>query len=256
MGLYSKLIPASVRNALRPLKDPAGALLSAMLRSKSGNRVISGPFAGMAFRYPQQEYAMLLGTWEMELSWVWEEILASTYPLMVDVGAAEGYYAVGMAYRKPGMKVLAFEMQTRVREKLRTLQRLNGTSVEIREKCEVEDLAALGDDLAGAFVLMDVEGYETVLLDPVSIPRLAKATILVELHEMYAKGCRDLIKERFLHTHDIRLIEGVQRTFDHFPAEAGMARKLFSKARLLGYMDEGRPCAMSWFYMVPKEGEA
>ena len=39
---------------------------------------------------------MLLGTWELELAEVWELIFANDFSVMVDVGAAEGYYAIGM----------------------------------------------------------------------------------------------------------------------------------------------------------------
>ena len=52
---------------------------------------------------------MLLGTWELELTEIWERILANDYSLMVDVGAAEGYYAVGMNLRKPNAEVIAYE---------------------------------------------------------------------------------------------------------------------------------------------------
>lgn len=253
MSIYSKIVPLTVRNFVRPLKDPAGALISFLLRLKSNNRILSGPFKGMAFRYPQQEYAMLLGTWEFELADVILKILSSDYPLMLDVGAAEGYYAVGMAYRKPDAKVVAFEMEERVRKNLEILQKLNGTSVDIRGKCEPEDLVMFKEKLEGSFILMDVEGYESVLLDPSLIPSLSKATILVELHDMYVEGCSELIKERFFRTHSILQIDGVQRTIDHFPKSAGIVRYLFSRRRLLSYMDEGRPYAMNWFFMVPKE---
>lgn len=253
MSLYSKVVPLPLRNILRSLKDPTEAILSFWLRFKSQNRILSGPFQGMTFRYSQQEYAMLLGTWELELVEVIERVLSSNYPLMVDVGAAEGYYAVGMAYRQPLAKVVAYEMEGRVRKNLEILQDLNGTSIDIRGKCEPKDLLMFKEGLEGAFILMDVEGYETILLDPLNIPSLSKATILVELHDMYAEGCSTLIKERFNRTHDIEQINGVQRSVTHFPKNAGWVRYFFSKKRLLDFMDEGRPHAMSWYYMVPKK---
>lgn len=254
MGL-KQFVPAPVRECLRPLKDPVRAFLGWILRVKSGDRVLSGPFAGMAFHYPQQEYAMLLGTWELELTSTWETILSQDYKLMVDVGAAEGYYAVGMAYRKPGAEVVAFEMEDRVRENLGILNGLNDAGLDIRGKCEVADLEAFGQKLEGAFILMDVEGYETVLLDPGKVPALKKATILVELHDMYAEGCTELLAERFKCTHKIKKIEGVPRIPRHFSEAAGMVKVLFSERRALGYMDEGRPSEMSWYFMDPTEGE-
>ena len=252
MGLYQTLIPAKIRNWIRPLKDPLGAIMSWLIRIISKNRVCSGPFAGMEFRYPDLEYAMLLGTWELELAEVWELIFANDFSVMVDVGAAEGYYAIGMTYRKPDAKVIAYEMDEHVRNKLNTMKELNGASLEILGKCTLSELEELGSRLEGGFILMDVEGFEAVLLDPVAIPALRHSTILVELHEMYAEGCTTLIEERFLSTHEIRLIKGIKRSLNHLPPSLGFLRYLFPKEKWLGYMDEGRPYEMSWFYITPK----
>lgn len=252
MSLYSKLVPHRIRNMVRPLKKPIETLLCFLLRFKSKNRILSGPFQGMAFRYNQQEYAMLLGTWELELIQLLEDVMSADYRMIVDVGAAEGYYAVGMSYRMPEKKVVAFEMEERVRKNLETLQYLNGTTVEIRGKCEPEDLLQFGEQIEGGFILMDVEGYECVLLDPCKIPSLQRATILVELHDMYVEGCSRIIEKRFQPTHIIQQVNGAQRTINDFPASAGILKYLFSKQRLINLMDEGRPYAMNWFFMVPR----
>ena len=198
---------------------------------------------------------MLLGTWELELAGTWEKILSQDFKLMVDVGAAEGYYAVGMALRKPRAKVVAFEMEGRIRDNLRTLNYLNEADVEIRGKCEIQDLESFGQRLVGAFILMDVEGYETMLLDPEKVPALKKATILVELHDMYSEGCTELLEERFECTHKIEKIDGLPRSKRHFSEAVGSMACIFSSQRAIGYMDEGRPNLMSWYYMCPKEGE-
>ena len=60
----------------------------------------------------------LLGVYERELNPYIEQACALNFPLIVDVGAAEGYYAVGMALRNPSARVIAFEMDARAREAL------------------------------------------------------------------------------------------------------------------------------------------
>ena len=197
---------------------------------------------------------MLLGTWELELAGVWERVFSRDYPLMVDVGAAEGYYAVGMAYRKPDTRIVAFEMEDRVRHNLETIQNLNRAQLNVRGQCELEDLAAFGDELEDAFILMDVEGFETTLLDPEKIPSLRKSWILVELHDLYAEGCSELLEQRFESSHRIERIEGFDRTLQHFPESAGLVKRLFPEQRLVPFMDEGRPHPMSWYFMVPMGG--
>ena len=57
----------------------------------------------------------MLGTYEKELNSVIEEACAAHPSLIVDVGAAEGYYACGMALRNPQARVVAFEMQAKGR---------------------------------------------------------------------------------------------------------------------------------------------
>src|SRR5438105_426555 len=78
-------------------------LLEADLRELT---VLDGPFRGL--RYPSASslhsglLPKLLGTYEAELHGPIEHLLKSrTYGAVVDVGAAEGYYAVGFALRCP-----------------------------------------------------------------------------------------------------------------------------------------------------------
>ena len=77
--------------------------------------VLSGPFKGM--RYPLRSSGQggllpkLLGTYERELSPAIERLISDRPTLVVNVGAAEGYYAVGLALRAPQAQVIAFEME-------------------------------------------------------------------------------------------------------------------------------------------------
>ena len=45
-------------------------------------------------------------------------------------------------------------------------------------------------------VVCDVEGYEEILLVPEKIPALARATLLVEMHDCFRPGVTELIAER------------------------------------------------------------
>ena len=64
-----------------------------------------GPFAGL--QYPELTavgsalYPKLLGSYQREIQGWIEEICAAGYSEIVDVGFAEGYYAVGLARRLP-----------------------------------------------------------------------------------------------------------------------------------------------------------
>ena len=74
------------------------------------NTVAAGPFAGMRYAgLPSGSTAgpKLLGSYESEIAaWI-EGLCGARLDTIVDVGCAEGYYAVGMAMRCPAARVLA-----------------------------------------------------------------------------------------------------------------------------------------------------
>src|SRR2546426_11207567 len=78
-----------------------------------GLRVRGGPFAGLGYprQAPKWGYNLvprLLGTYECELHHVFEQVIATGFPTIIDVGAADGYYTVGLALKSPGSTVHAF----------------------------------------------------------------------------------------------------------------------------------------------------
>src|SRR4051812_14244715 len=65
-----------------------------------GPVVLSGPFAGMAYVRQAAGSCLapkLIGCYEAELHGVVARILRTGYTQIVDIGCAEGYYAVGLA---------------------------------------------------------------------------------------------------------------------------------------------------------------
>src|SRR5436305_14622456 len=71
-----------------------------------GLTVQRGPFAGLRFpRFAvgrgEMVVPQLLGAYEEELHPVFEELAPRRFDRIVDVGASDGYYAVGMALRWP-----------------------------------------------------------------------------------------------------------------------------------------------------------
>ena len=62
---------------------------------------MQGPLAGMDFLPQSAEgchIAKLLGCYEQPLQPFIEEAIANAYPTILNIGCAEGYYAVGMAF--------------------------------------------------------------------------------------------------------------------------------------------------------------
>ena len=246
--LARKIIPARFR--------PTGYLEN-LVRARTNGRIPCGPFIGM--RYSRDAACKahiyipkLLGVYERELNPYIEQACALNFPLIVDVGAAEGYYAVGMALRNPTARVIAFEMDATARAAMAEKVRLNdvGNRVEIRGKCEPDDLERVLADTPRPYVICDAEGDEAVLLDPATVPSLQRAWILVELHEFIERGISEKIRERFVATHKIAHVWQQERTIADFPFKDFYTRWL-PESYLRWAVSESRPERMSWFWMTP-----
>lgn len=197
---------AKLESALRYLSKWRAELVANSLIRQNGAQVLAGPFAGMAYPVRAAEgsrSARLLGAYEAALHPVIDRIITSAPDLVIDIGSAEGYYAVGLARRLPQARILARDADPQAQELCRTLAAANG----VEGRVEVGGLFTHADfDLCTttrAVVICDIEGAEAELLDPARAPGLAHADILVECHPAAAPGVTALLKTRFGPTHKI-----------------------------------------------------
>lgn len=245
--LIRRLIPERFR--------PIG-YLTHLTRMRSGRRVLKGPFAGMNYGDQSQGSAYIpkiLGIYERELNGVVAKILADEPDVVIDIGAGEGYYAVGMALKLPRAKVLAFEMEETGRASISEMCALNGgvENLDVRGKCEAADLLQELKDKKNATVICDVEGYESVLLDPETVSDLKHTRILVELHDFIIPNITDTIRERFASTHDIEHIWQEDRSVEDFPWKTFIT-KILPRSYMEWSVSEWRPVKMAWFWMTPR----
>ena len=245
--LLRTLIPARFR--------PIG-YLEELTRQRSGGAVRQGPFQGM--RYGDRSVGSayipkVLGIYERELNPVVARINALRLPLVIDVGSAEGYYAVGLATTKPQARVVAFETEAAGRNALAQLAALNGVGdrVEVRGQCELADLRVALERATRALVFCDAEGYEEVLLDPAAIPALARVYLAVETHDFLCPGVTDRLAARFEPTHRAERIVQTPRSREDFPYST-LVTKLLPGRYLDWAVDEWRPEIMSWLWLEPK----
>ncbi len=225
-----------------------------LARVISGRTVLAGPFAGMKYVHSSVGsvlLAKLLGTYELELQPIIEGICRQPASLLVDVGAAEGYYAVGLTRRCPTLRCIAFEAQADGRTLLKEMAEANGATprIEVNGFCTRELLADALHAPEKTLLIMDVEGAEKELLDPVALPALAHCTILVELHPQFHPDIAEVIAARFAASHQQRIIHAQSRTVDELPFGA-VARRLLGRWLILA-TTEYRPVRMSWLWMQP-----
>jgi hypothetical protein len=218
-------------------------------------KVQDGPFKGIRHaRSGCAVYGVLLGTYELSLAEIVEQVVAKRPDLIIDVGAAAGYYALGFAWRCPTAKVVAYEMDPTRRDLLQKYIRINGLTdrIDARGLCTEETLKANISGQVGAFLLMDVEGAEDCLLKP-NIPNMDRTEILVELHEMFVPGITQRLQERFVATHRTFLIEEADLK-SHRPSSE--LEKTIGPLGMLMWrrlIREHRGHSMTWMHMVPKK---
>ena len=214
-----------------------------------GLKVLTGPFAGMLYVAEPGGSSLpkLLGSYETELhQWV-TAIINTDYGKIINVGCAEGYYAVGLALKVPETRVFAFDIDPRARQLCEKMAEKNGVSerVEVRGECNCEGLDALLDDRS--LVIFDCEGCELGLLDPGRVPNLRVSDVLVELHDFIDRSISPTIISRFADTHDIALVSGLERDPSNYPA-----LETFNDWDRRVAVTEFRPERMQWAFMRAK----
>jgi predicted O-methyltransferase YrrM len=165
--------------------------LSEKLFKQYGGVVRYGPFSGMVLlgdpRWgPSDQGAMIFGMYEQEVL----ESLANApahFKTFVDIGAADGYYAVGLLKSGKVERTICFEADPEGRATIARLAAKNGVSDK------VTILGAASDHLVGmldacklntsdTMFLIDIEGAEFKVLTKEAFASLKDSMVIVETH--------------------------------------------------------------------------
>ncbi len=215
-----------------------------------------GPFAGL--KYPEAAsvgsaiFPKLIGSYEREIREVLGVITRTDYSEIVDIGCAEGYYAVGLALTIPRARVFAFDTDEKALRLCRRMADLNGVSDRVITGglCDSETLKSL-PITRRSLVICDCEGYEKSLFSADVVEHLRNQDLLVEVHDFIDIDISSRLKEVFRATHDIRVIESIDdiKKAQTYEFEELKPFDLATRRTLLG---EFRPAIMAWFFMQPK----
>lgn len=222
---------------------------------KKRSIVQKGRFAGM--RYASIEAACsailpkLLGTYEAELDPVFETLFSRKYDSIVDVGCAEGYYAIGLALRFVGCPVFAFDTDLRARELCRDNAVLNKVEnqVSIQGTIKANELASMCRGKRN-LIICDCEGYEDNLLPSEHLPAFAQCDIVIETHDFIRAGIREHLVSRFLPTHQIQIIHSIDDLQKARTYQNDWVDHLDIEVKEVAY-GESRPVIMEWLYLTP-----
>lgn len=228
------------------------AQLLPKLYSDFDGLVQSGPFTGVKL-LPDvcwgdgDTASKLLGLYEDELHSYINRMVANEPDLVVNLGSAEGYYAVGMALRCSKSRVVAADIDARARDITAKTAAANSVCVELMNGVTANELQGI---IAGAnkpFLIIDIEGAENTVLDPVLAPDLSRCTILVESHDCFDPGITQRLMQRFETTHHTELIRAAGKNPWMFSA----LDKMWDLEKLI-LVNECRPESAQWIWMEPK----
>jgi hypothetical protein len=219
-------------------------------------KVLQGPFQGLQLNrdtwWGKSDLgAQCLGLYEKEIL----DLISAQGPFhtFLDIGAADGYYAVGLLHAKIAKKAICFEISEKGQRAIKENWIMNEGpgELEIYGEANEQSIASVATKLSqNTLVLIDVEGFEFHLLSQEVISVLGKCRMVIEIHnwmddfaEKYSALLRNLNKY-----FDITIIAPSERNTQNIE----QLRSYTDDNRLL-VSSERRPCLMRFLHLVPKQ---
>lgn len=238
---------------LRIIREEEAASLSEIL----GLRVLFGPCKGLSL-LPDASWGRsdlplkVLGMYEQPVHAFIER--ACPVDSVVCIGAADGYYGIGLVVAGHAERAVCFELTEAGREVLAATASHNDVSgrIAIMGKADPANLlAGLEAHPAGTrLVIVDIEGGEFDLLTPEVLAALSSAHVLVELHPRNVAGGmrrqRDLLERASPHF-DAAIVRDQGRTYPAIPQIADLSDDQRSII-----VSEGRQAQMEWLLLTPR----
>ncbi|MDA8536875.1 hypothetical protein N9L23_05930 [Alphaproteobacteria bacterium] len=228
------------------------------IKQKTKGKVYSGEYLGMELSdnksWNKSDLAsLLLGCYELHIQKTLVKLCGGN-KVFIDIGAADGFHAIGLARRGAVTKSICFEIsrygqkiiaENAVRNNVAQMVEINGIATEDKV---IEVLKALPKNDT-AVMLIDIEGGEYELVNNKLLGALRNHHLVIELHEFYSDQRR---KSKLL-------IENLSK---HFEIEIlGPEALNPNDYSILDNMDddkkwmalsEGRPSKMRWIVATPK----
>lgn len=234
--------------------------LSATLNERFSATVRYGPFKGLQLSREiwwgkTDRAGMLLGLYEQEVLNSVKLAAAAKRPSFIELGAADGYYGVGVLVGGMFERSYCYEISEAGRETIARNAALNGVEsrIEVRGAADPLFYLQLPDDVPDHCVLLvDIEGAEFDILTADVMRRFSKSVVIVELHDhFFADGTARLARLRSdaEPIFDIEELTTTSRDLSGLPE-----LKTFSDTDRWLICSEGRRAMPHWYVMTPREG--
>lgn len=188
--------------------------LAAQLSKAFDKKIFDGIFEGMVICpdiFPQHLAPKYLGTYEDELNPFLRWCIREKPDGIVNVGSAEGYYAVGLARHLPNIPIFAFDADPKARHATKAHAYFNDVhNIIVRGIATPDDLSKILSDFAKPLLILDCEGYEEQLICSKRVKNLEKAIMLIETHPNVVPRIEKIIESELYLTHRTQFIMPVK----------------------------------------------
>jgi len=230
--------------------------MSKYLSRQHADQVAYGPLTGFKFSKLSRwgtldRGAMILGLYEKE---VLDQISHHSHgrDVFVDIGAADGYYSVGLVSQGLFKHSYSFEKSKFGRSVIADTAKSNGVSekVSILGMADVNSIKSVpAEDLKSAVVLIDIEGAEFEFLTDQVLDLLKECVVVIELHEWFLKDGADqraAMEMRAKSHFSLKTLKTSARDLSDFPELDN-----FSDTERWLLCSEGRKRSMEWLVLRP-----
>lgn len=199
-------------------------------------------------------YPKLMGSYEKELQTILEKLIYErAYSEIIDVGCAEGYYAVGLAIKCPNSKIFAYDTSELAQKLCSEMAALNNVAKRVNIQSTLTP-AILGNFPFSkrGLIICDCEGFEKNLFNKLSIKNLRNCDLIIETHDFKDIEISSYLKTLLKPTHKIESIfslDDIQKAINYnYPQTEHW--NLNEKKHVFR---EWRPAIMEWLICTPKK---
>jgi 16S rRNA G966 N2-methylase RsmD len=231
--------------------------LSKRLHNELNGEVVDGVFKGAKFIYSSSyntvKPAQLLGCYEKEVQEkIFELSKKNNLEYFINIGAGDGYHAIGAKVANLVKNLFFFEMDEKNRNTIYKNLELNKCSKdsEILSLADLNFLKLIEDKIKfdKSLFLIDIEGDEFNILNDNNLADMKNSFLIIEFHSFYASlNVQEKFLKRLNKYFKVTSVKTGNRQFSSFD----FLHKFNDDEKWL-MMSECRPVTMEWLICEPK----